>query len=116
MTYYSCFDNDRSQQFVAPAVLGFFRSIELGQANTEQTGLMMGSNLQDILRLLTLWFQYGSAPDVEAALADGFGHVNIDTWLVVIPQARLVLPSTTGRVYGAGTRVSVSSASSLGAL
>lgn len=45
-----------------------------------------GSNLQDILRLLTLWFTHGSAPDVERALEEGFGHVSIDTWLVVIPQ------------------------------
>ena len=42
--------------------------------------------MQDILRLLTLWFNHGSAPDVEAALQEGFGHVSIDTWLVVIPQ------------------------------
>ncbi len=47
-----------------------------------------GSNLQDILRLLTLWFTHGAAPDVEKALEEGFGHVSIDTWLVVIPQVR----------------------------
>ena len=46
-----------------------------------------GSNLQDILRLLTLWFSHGAAPDVEKALEEGFQHVSIDTWLVVIPQA-----------------------------
>lgn len=103
-------------------------------------GTSASSNLQDILRLLTLWFRwgagaracclllachpagavgtaalsphgeydciarttgiplpppcphhlrsYGAAPDVEAALAEGFGHVSIDTWLVVIPQVR----------------------------
>lgn len=49
-------------------------------------GTSGSSNLQDILRLLTLWFSYGAAPDVEAALQEGFGHVSIDTWLVVIPQ------------------------------
>lgn len=47
---------------------------------------MAGSHLQDILRLLTLWFSHGNNPDVEAALKDGFGQVSIDTWLVVIPQ------------------------------
>ncbi len=50
-----------------------------------------GAALQDILRLLTLWFNHGSAPDVEAALQEGFGHVSIDTWLVVIPQVNLLL-------------------------
>jgi FKBP12-rapamycin complex-associated protein len=44
------------------------------------------SHLQDILRLLTLWFNWGSAPDVEEALQEGFGLVSIDTWLGVIPQ------------------------------
>ena len=47
-----------------------------------------GAKLQDILRLLTLWFSHGNAPDVEAALQEGFRHVSIDTWLVVIPQVR----------------------------
>ena len=36
--------------------------------------------------LLTLWFNHGAAPEVEAALMEGFGHVSIDTWLAVIPQ------------------------------
>ena len=49
-----------------------------------------GAALQDILRLLTLWFNHGSAPDVEAALQEGFGHVSIDTWLVVIPQVHFL--------------------------
>ena len=48
---------------------------------------MRGSNLQDILRLLTLWFNHGRSPDVEAALQEGFSVVSIDTWLMVIPQA-----------------------------
>ena len=47
---------------------------------------LRGAKLQDILRLLTLWFNHGNSPDVEAALKKGFGHVSIDTWLVVIPQ------------------------------
>lgn len=72
---------ESAEQYVAPAVTGFFRSVALGQAAGDRTG-----NLQDILRLLTLWFNYGSAPDVEQALQEGFGLVSIDTWLVVIPQ------------------------------
>lgn len=45
-----------------------------------------GSCSQDILRLLTLWFNHGAATDVQAALQEGFQQLNIDTWLVVIPQ------------------------------
>ena len=51
-----------------------------------------GDNLQDILRILTLWFNYGALPDVEQALQDGFNRVTVDTWLVVIPQARRKAP------------------------
>ena len=58
-----------------------------------------GSNLQDILRLLTLWFTHGSAPDVERALEEGFGHVSIDTWLVVIPQVSQRAPCTSTLVH-----------------
>lgn len=82
-------DQDTAQRFVAPAVQGFFRSIELGQATSGDRlsdGRSNSTNLQDILRLLTLWFAHGAAPDVEAALQEGFGHVSIDTWLAVIPQ------------------------------
>jgi len=66
---------------VAPAISGFFRSIALGGPTSGKSG-----SLQDILRLLTLWFNHGANPEVEAALIEGFGHVNIDTWLAVIPQ------------------------------
>lgn len=66
--------------FVTPAVKSFVRSIALGQ------GIKKANNLQDLLRLLTLWFNYGSEPDVEAALHEGFGMIKIDTWLQVIPQ------------------------------
>eukprot|EP01122_Echinamoeba_exundans_P010671 TRINITY_DN4046_c0_g1_i4.p1 TRINITY_DN4046_c0_g1~~TRINITY_DN4046_c0_g1_i4.p1 ORF type:complete len:2948 (+),score=528.09 TRINITY_DN4046_c0_g1_i4:172-9015(+) len=61
---------------LVPTVQGFFRSIALSP----------GQNLQDVLRLLTLWFDYGSDKSVEAALADGFGTLSIDVWLPVIPQ------------------------------
>lgn len=90
MIFYSAAgDGDSAERFVAPAVTGFFRSIELGQAVSQDRladNRSNSSNLQDILRLLTLWFAHGAAPDVEAALQEGFGHVSIDTWLAVIPQ------------------------------
>lgn len=41
---------------------------------------------QDILRLLTLWFNHGATLDVQTALQKGFSLVNINTWLVVLPQ------------------------------
>ena len=53
---------------MAPAISGFFRSIALG-GTAPQKG--KGGPLQDILRLLTLWFNHGAAPEVEAALVEG---------------------------------------------
>lgn len=71
-------------RYIVPAVTAFFRSIALSR----------GDFLQDTLRLLTLWFTYGYDTHVHAAVRDGFGTVNIDVWLEVIPQiiARLHTP------------------------
>ncbi|XP_028613619.1 serine/threonine-protein kinase mTOR [Grammomys surdaster] len=70
--------------YTVPAVQGFFRSISLSR----------GNNLQDTLRVLTLWFDYGHWPDVNEALVEGVKAIQIDTWLQVIPQliARIDTP------------------------
>ena len=85
-----------ANRHVAPAISGFFRSIALGGSDLRKG---KSGSLQDILRLLTLWFNHGAAPEVEAALVEGFGHVSIDTWLAVIPQivARIHSNSTPVR-------------------
>ena len=63
-------------RYVVPAVKGFFHSIELSYK----------SPLQDTLRLLTLWLDYGGVPEVANALQEGTKMIKIDTWLDVIPQ------------------------------
>ncbi|RID56915.1 hypothetical protein BRARA_F00328 [Brassica rapa] len=70
-----------ASQFVVAAVTGYFHSIACG-ANAKG----VDDSLQDILRLLTLWFNHGATADVQAALERGFTHVSINTWLVVLPQ------------------------------
>lgn len=55
---------------------GFFKSISLAG----------DQGLQDILRLLTLWFTHGHTHDVEKALEEGFERISISTWLIVVPQ------------------------------
>ncbi|KAH7890784.1 phosphatidylinositol 3-kinase [Phlebopus sp. FC_14] len=74
---------------IVQAVQGFFRSIALRNENA----------LQDILRLLTLWFKFGAHDDVSQAMASGFSIVEVDTWLEVIPQiiARIQTPSVNVR-------------------
>ncbi|KAG1660885.1 Serine/threonine-protein kinase mTOR [Nymphon striatum] len=63
-------------EFAVLAVKGFIRSINLSS----------GNSLQDTLRLLTLWFDYGQYPEVNEALDDGIDTIQIDNWLQVIPQ------------------------------
>lgn len=70
-----------ASQFVVSAVTGYFHSIACS-ANTKG----VDDSLQDILRLLTLWFNHGATAEVQMALQTGFAHVNINTWLVVLPQ------------------------------
>lgn len=71
-------------QHTVPAVEGFFKSIKLSR----------GSSLQDTLRLLTLWFDYGHYPAVHEALVEGIRTIEINVWLQVIPQliARIDTP------------------------
>eukprot|EP00965_Chrysotila_dentata_P123866 4093898-Pleurochrysis_carterae.AAC.2 len=54
---------------------------------------------QDLLRLLTLWFRYGGDVRVDTALTEGFERVDVDTWLLVIPQiiARISSPNVRVR-------------------
>lgn len=61
-----------------------YRSIKLSQ----------GSSLQDTLRLLTLWFDYGQWHEVYDAVVEGIRLIEINTWLQVIPQliARIDTP------------------------
>ena len=56
-----------------PALQGFVRSISLSS----------GSSLQDALRLLTLWFDYGHHNDMYEALNEGLRTIDINTWLQV---------------------------------
>ncbi|KAJ3128378.1 phosphatidylinositol kinase- protein kinase tor1 [Nowakowskiella sp. JEL0407] len=62
-----------------PAIEGFLRSIALSPSAE-------GNSLQDILRLLTLWFKCGNHTNVNEAMKIGFKQVSINTWLQVIPQ------------------------------
>ena len=76
---------------VGPAVTGFFRSIALAAGRQDGAS----ECLQDILRLLTLWFAHGTQADVEIAVKEGLSQISIQTWLSVIPQliARIHTPS-----------------------
>ncbi|EPX74347.1 phosphatidylinositol kinase Tor2 [Schizosaccharomyces octosporus yFS286] len=76
------------EQYIIPAIKGFFKSIALSKGN-----------IQDTLRLLSLWFKYGKNANVINTLNLGIATVNIDIWLEVIPQliARIHAPSLNVR-------------------
>ncbi|XP_050412148.1 serine/threonine-protein kinase mTOR [Patella vulgata] len=71
-------------KYCIPAVHGFFKSIALSSQNS----------LQDTLRLLTLWFDFGQWTEVHEGLVEGIKTIQIDNWLQVIPQliARIDTP------------------------
>lgn len=72
---------------VTPALEGFFHSIALCESKA----------LQDTLRLLTLWFKYGGAPEAQAAMAEGIAMIRVEVWLEVTPQliSRIHQPDPT---------------------
>ncbi len=89
--FYERYGSERVRQFLMPAMQGFFEAISLA-----------GSTLlcfPDVLRVLTLWFRHAALPEVEESLREGFRHVPIDTWIVVIPQliARMHSPQSVVR-------------------
>ncbi|KAG1342788.1 serine/threonine-protein kinase TOR [Cocos nucifera] len=68
-------------KYVVAAVTGYFYSIACAS-----TAKGVDDSLQDILRLLTLWFNHGATSEVQMALQNGFSLVKIEMWLVVLPQ------------------------------
>ncbi|OMJ20268.1 Target of rapamycin [Smittium culicis] len=82
-------DNTISTQMVdthiIPSIHGFFKAIQLSNMDT---------TLQDTLRLLTVWFNYGHIDSVAQAISSRFNDVKITTWIQVMPQilARIHTP------------------------
>jgi len=75
---------DQITQYVVEAIKGFIRSIILGQ------GQPVANVLQDTLRLLTLWFTYGTKEgqrkDVYDIMEAEIDQVAPEIWLDVVPQ------------------------------
>uniref|UniRef100_H2Y9G6 Serine/threonine-protein kinase TOR n=1 Tax=Ciona savignyi TaxID=51511 RepID=H2Y9G6_CIOSA len=73
-------------KYAIPSVQGFFHSIALSH----------GNSLQDTLRVLTLWFEYGHHHSLHDVLVEGIKSIKIENWLQVIPQliARIDSPKS----------------------
>ncbi|OSX78492.1 hypothetical protein BU14_0107s0001 [Porphyra umbilicalis] len=70
------------------AVQSYFRAISFGER----------TRLQDVLKLLTLWFRYGGVSDVNSVLVSGFNSTEPEVWLDVVPQMIARLHASTRQV------------------
>jgi phosphatidylinositol kinase/protein kinase (PI-3 family) len=84
----------RVASHLIPSIRSFFKSVTVILQEKDQRRRLVSSVLQDMLRVLTLWFDYGDLADVAEVMKEGFEQINIDIWLYVIPQliARIHTP------------------------
>ena len=72
-------NSGRIQLHCLAAINGFVHAISLGGNDITKT-------LQNILRFIKLWFNYGELPEQEALIRGSFEKINVTSWLAVIPQ------------------------------
>ena len=80
--FYDCLsniNNGNALTYALNAVTGFTNSICIGGKN-------MSKILQDLLRLLDLWFRIGSVGEMHGKILHSFDVIDIDSFLLVIPQ------------------------------
>nr|CDS34112.1 FKBP12 rapamycin complex associated protein [Hymenolepis microstoma] len=72
------------EQLAAPSVRGYINSISIST----------GNNLQDILRLINLLFQFGHFAEIQSVVRDGLSKIRLQNWLPVLQQllARIDTP------------------------
>jgi len=85
---------DLVTSYVIEAIRGFIRSIVLGKDQP------VANVLQDTLRLLTLWFSYGTRAGVFQILDSELDSISAEEWLSVTPQliARIHMKSEISRL------------------
>lgn len=80
--------------YAVNAVRCFLKAIQLAEGLFFKhfSFFVKGSRLNDTLRLLMLWFDYGDRPEVYEQLRDSLKLIPSEVWLEVVPQliARLV--------------------------
>lgn len=65
--------------YASNAIKGFTKSVCIG-------GKSISKTLQDLLRLIDLWFQVGSEHSLNELIMESFDQIAIESWLLVIPQ------------------------------
>ena len=75
-------ENKNSQtllKYATNAISGFTHSVCIGGKNISKT-------LQDLLRLIDVWFIMGEKEEIDKLLNKSFEMIDLDSWLLVIPQ------------------------------
>jgi len=85
-------DSISPEACIVPAIRGLFKSVSLSKG-------MGSSTIQDVLRILSAWLQFGHRRDAARAIAAGLRTIPIEAWLDIIPQiiARLQTPKESVR-------------------
>ena len=77
LTYYERHkQHEKAEEHVDFAIDGFVQSLSLNPQRS----------LQDILRLITLWFNYGGTERIDTKIRKSFDLIKLSVWLEVIPQ------------------------------
>ena len=61
----------RVASHLVPAIESFFQSVSVTLQQRQQRHKLVSNVLQDMLRLITLWFDYGALPQVNQAMHEG---------------------------------------------
>jgi FKBP12-rapamycin complex-associated protein len=61
----------RVASHLVPAIESFFHSVSVTLQQRQQRHKLVSNVLQDMLRLITLWFDYGALPQVNQAMHEG---------------------------------------------
>ena len=77
---YKFFENNNTKiSYASNAIIGFTKSVCIG-------GKSLSKTLQDILRLIDIWFQVGNDEELNKLILESFEQIAIESWLLVIPQ------------------------------
>ena len=66
-------------EYAKNSIVGYTKSVSLGGKNISRT-------LQDLLQLIDIWFDVGGDPDIDNLINKSFVSIDLETWLLVIPQ------------------------------
>lgn len=68
------------------SIEGFIKSLIIGIFILILGGKYVTKTIQNVLRLVDLWFNYGFDNNVNELITKKFDQINVDVWLLIVPQ------------------------------